>query len=187
VAIQDKIGPWSGVAYRHLPVTVTKKADVLDFSFAGRAADNRWNVKGHPTLYLAGDVGVALAEWSRHFVENTNPALASVPVKRTVWQLMITVPRVLDMRDGEVWTALHLANAPHCFLDLGVSQIVGEYLRRVTEAQALLVPSVAMLDKLDRWNLVVFLDKLPSDSGGFITGIGRLGSLQAPTGTAQPG
>jgi hypothetical protein len=25
------------------------------------------------------------------------------------------------------------------------------------------VPSVALLDDLDRWNLVVFLDKLPAD------------------------
>lgn len=33
---------------------------IMTFVYAGRATDNRWNVKGQPTLFLAGDVGVAL-------------------------------------------------------------------------------------------------------------------------------
>ncbi len=147
MALHSRIVPWSGTAYRHLPQTVTKQTDVLNFSYAGRASDNRWNVKGQPTLYLAGDMGVALAEWSRHFVENTNPALATIPVKRTVWQLTLNIPRVLDVRDSAVWTDLSLTDAPHCFLDLAVAQTVGGYVRRITDAQALLVPSVAMLNR----------------------------------------
>jgi RES domain-containing protein len=186
MAIDDKIVAWSGAAYRHLPRTVTKAADVLNFSYAGRAADNRWNVKGQPTLYLAGDMGVALAEWSRHFVENTNPALAMVPVSRMIWRLTLDVPHVLDLRDIDVWAALSLANAPECFLDLPISQTISEYLRRITPAQALLVPSVAMLDRLDRWNLVLFLEKLPSDPRRFITSVQRSGTLQAPTGVTTP-
>lgn len=186
MALRDKIYAWSGTAYRHLPKTVTKKADVLDFSYAGRASDNRWNVKGQPTLYLAGDMGVALAEWSRHFVENTNPSLAMVPVSRTVWQFTLEIPRVLDLRDSNVWTELSLTNAPHCFLDLAIAQTVGGYVRRITEAQALLVPSVAMLDRLDRWNLVLFLDKLPDDPQRFIRSTNRIGTLQAPTGAIGP-
>ena len=186
MALHGRIGSWAGVAYRHLPKTVAKKAGVLNFFYAGRASDNRWNVKGQPTLYLAGDMGVALAEWSRHFVENTNPALATVPVRRTVWRLTLNIPRVLDMRDSGVWTELSLTNAPHCFLDLTISQTVGEYVRRITDAQALLMPSVAMLDKLDRWNLVLFLDKLPADPRQFITSVRRTGTLQAPTGLTNP-
>jgi len=92
-------------------------------------------------------MGVALAEWSRHFVENTDPALATVPVRRTVWRLTLDIPRVLDMRDSAVWTDLSLTDAPHCFLDLAVAQTVGGYVRRITDAQALLVPSVAMLNR----------------------------------------
>lgn len=180
--LSSRIAPWSGTVYRHLPSGVTKKADVLDFRYAGRASDNRWNVKGDPTLYLAGDIGVALAEWARHFVENTDPALAGVLVKRTVWQLELTIPQVVDMRDSSVWVDLSLRNAPHCFLDLAISQTVGTYLRRITSAQALLVPSVAMLDRLDRWNLVLFLDKLARDPREFILRVECAGALQAPTG-----
>ena len=186
MSLRDKIVSWSGAAYRHLPETVTQAADVLNFSYAGRSSDNRWNVKGEPTLYLAGDVGMALAEWSRHFVENTNPALATVPVRRTVWLLSLAIPRVLDVRDGDVWTELSLTNAPHCFLDLIMAQTIGGYLRRITDAQALLVPSVTMLDKLDRWNLVLFLDKLPADPRQFVTQVQSSGALEAPTGVANP-
>jgi len=177
VALHSKIVAWSGTAYRHLPETVTKDADVLNFSYAGRASDNRWNVKGQPTLYLAGDMGVALAEWSRHFVENTNPALVTVPVRRTAWRLTLDIPRVLDVRESAVWTSLSLTDAPHCFLDLATAQTVGGYLRRIMDAQALLVPSVAMLDKSLRWNLVLFLDKLPADPRQFITNIQHVGML----------
>ena len=56
---------WSGDAYRHIPKT--SPFDVLDFRFAGLGADNRWNTPGQPTLYLAGDEGVLIAEWGRHF------------------------------------------------------------------------------------------------------------------------
>lgn len=181
MALRDRIGPWSGIAYRHLPHTV-RKADVLDFTYAGRAPDNRWNVKGDPTLYLACDTDVALAEWSRHFGQNTNPTLAHVPLKRTLWQLTLDIPRVLDMRSADVWDELQLTNTPYCFLDLSIAQTVGTYLRRVTDAQALLVLSVALLDKPDRWNIVLFLDKLPQDTGQFITRLTRIGALQAPRG-----
>ena len=132
-------------------------------------------------------MGVALAEWSRHFVENTNPALATIPVRRMVWRLTLDIPRVLDVRETGVWTSLSLTDAPHCFLDLATAQTVGGYLRRITDAQALLVPSVAMLDKPLRWDLVLFLDKLPADPWRFITGVQRADILQAPTGvTSRP-
>ena len=72
-------------------------------------------------------MGVALAEWSRHFVENTDPALATVPVKRTVWRLTLDIPRVLDMRDSAVWTDLSLTDAPHCFLDRNRSEGARRY------------------------------------------------------------
>ena len=91
-------------------------------------------------------------------------------------------PWVLDPRDSAVWADLSLGDAPQCFLDLTIAQTVGTYLRRITHAQALLVPSVAMLDRLDRRKLVLFLDKLPPDPGEFISRVERTGTLQAPTG-----
>lgn len=101
-----------------------------------------------------------------------------------MWQLTLSIPHVLDLRDSNVWSDLSLTNAPHCFLDLTISQSVGSYVRRITEAQALLVPSIAMLDKLDRWNLVLFLDKLPQDHSAFIRDVKRAGTLQAPIGVS---
>lgn len=55
-----------------------------------------------------------------------------------------------------------------------------------TAAQATVVPSVAMLDTLDRWNLVLFLEKLPADPRLFIAGVRRAGSVYAPTGVTRP-
>jgi RES domain-containing protein len=59
------LAPWTGLAYRHIPAG--SPYSVLDFRFAGSSSDNRWNVAGEPTLYLAGDYGVVLAEYARHF------------------------------------------------------------------------------------------------------------------------
>ena len=106
-------------------------------------------------------------------------------MKRTVWQLELAIPRILDVRDSAVWADLSLTDAPHCFLDLAVAQTVGGYVRRITDAQALLVPSVAMLDKPLRWNLVLFLDKLPADPQQFISSVRRSGVLRAPTGVTS--
>lgn len=45
--------------------------DPLDSSFSTMSDDNRWNRRGEPSLYLAGDVGVAAGEWARHVARVT--------------------------------------------------------------------------------------------------------------------
>jgi len=60
VPLDDLVAPWSGDALRHIPAG--SPFDVLDFRFAGLGAENRWNDPGQPTLYLAGDAGVAEIE-----------------------------------------------------------------------------------------------------------------------------
>ena len=67
MALDPLARPWSGAAFRHIPAG--SPVGVLDFRFAGRSADNRWNAQGEPTVYLASDRGVALAELARHFHE----------------------------------------------------------------------------------------------------------------------
>ena len=42
------------------------------------------------------------------------------------------------------------------------------------------------LDRLDLWNLVLFLDKLPADPRQFITAVRRAGTLAAPHGLLSP-
>ena len=166
MVLDDLVTPWSGIAYRHLPAQ--SPYGILDFRFAGHAADNRWNDQGAPTLYLAGDIGVAIAEFGRHFEQNRTPALAGAVAARTVYRLDLAIDRVLDLRDAQLWQALSLTNAPQCFLDKSIARATANFLRATTTAQAVLVPSVAFLDQLDRCVLALFLEKLPADPSGFV-------------------
>jgi len=176
VALDDLIATWSGVAYRHLPAQ--SPYDVLDFRFAGRSADNRWNDQGAPTLYLASDIGVVIAEFGRHFDQNRVPDLGRGVAARTVYRLDVTINRTLDLRDPRLWQALSLQNAPHCFLDKSIARATANFLRATTTAQALLVPSVAFLDQLDHWVLALFLEKLPPNPSGFVRSARAEGPLR---------
>ena len=144
MSLDARLAPWSGVAYRHIPTGA--RYDVLDFRYAGRGADNRWNEAGEPTLYLAGDVGVAIAEFGRHFAVDNVPALAPAAVTRTVYRLELTIDRLLDLRAPQLWHALSLQDAPFCFVERGVARATARFLRRTTRTQGLLAPSVAFLD-----------------------------------------
>lgn len=176
MTLDARLRAWSGDAFRHLPTGA--RYSVLDFRYAGRGADNRWNEPGEPTLYLAGDPGVAIAEFARHFTVNRTPDLGRETVERTVYRLSLGVERLLDLRDPDVWAALSLTDAPHCFLDLALARATARFIRYTTGAQGLLAPSAAFLDQLDRWCLVLFLDKLPADPDDFITSVVVAGPLR---------
>lgn len=175
MALRAHLRPWSGTALRH--IAAGAQYDVLDFRYAGRGADNRWNAPDQPTLYLAGDEGVVIAEWGRHFAVNRTPALQLQTVERTIYRVRLTFEAVLDLRQQVVWADLSLTAAPQCFLNMTLARAVAQFVRSTTEAQALLVPSVCFLDQLDRWCLVVFLDRFahPSD---FITAVETVGPLR---------
>ena len=68
MSIQSYIQPWQGNAVRHIPQLADRQYDVYDFSYAGRSAENRWNLQGEPTLYLAKEKNVALGEIGRAHV-----------------------------------------------------------------------------------------------------------------------
>jgi RES domain-containing protein len=166
---------WSGRALRHIPAGA--HLDVLDFRYAGLGADNRWNEPGHPTLYLAGDEGVLIAEWGRHFAINRTPQLQSMTVERIPYTLELSIDFLLDLRDTDVCDSLSLTDAPFCFANIAVARATAQFVRGTTQAQALLVPSMGFLDDLDRWCLVVFLEKFPSDPRSFISSVTRSGQL----------
>lgn len=163
------------MAYRHVPAG--SSFDVLDLRYAGRSAENRWNERGQPTLYLAGDEGVLIAEWSRHFAVNRSPELEQQTVERAVFRLTLSVDRVLDLRDAAVLHELSLEDAPNCFLDRSIARATATFIRATTEAQAIIVPSICFLDQVDRWRLVLFLDKLPGPRD-FVTGVEGVGPLR---------
>jgi RES domain-containing protein len=167
---------WSGSALRHIPAA--SPFDVLDFRYAGRGADNRWNEPGSPTLHLAGDESVLIAEWGRHFATHRTTQLRQMTVERGVYALELSLDHVLDLRDNAVWAAMSIADAPSCFADVHVARATANFVRRTTEAQALLVPSMAFLDDLERWCLVIFLERLPADSGRFVSTVTPRGALR---------
>lgn len=166
---------WSGSALRHIPAGV--KLDVLDLRFAGRGAENRWNEPGEPTLYLAGDAGVLIAEWGCHFAIERTPELRRQTVERAVYTLDLSIDSVIDLRDPRVTASLSLDNAPYCFTDRTVARATARFVRGTTAAQALVVPSMGFLDDLDRWCLVAFLDKLP-DPRGFVSAVTPYGPVR---------
>lgn len=176
MTLAGRLKGWSGAALRHIPAG--SPFDVLDFRYAGRGADNRWNEPGSPTLYLAGDEGVLIAEWGRHFAINRTAQLQQMTVERSVFSLELSLDSVLDLRDADVWNALSLDNAPHCFADVAFARATAHFVRRTTAAQALLAPSMGFLDDLERWCLVVFLEKLPSGSSSFISAVTPCGALR---------
>jgi RES domain-containing protein len=161
------IRPWGGVGVRHVPAD--SPYGVLDTRFAGRVGDNRWNRAGDPTFYIASDRGVALAEFARHFRERQDAALAPLAVERALYQLSVKVTALLDLRQPGVRAALGLHGGARRFLDAEVARATATFIRRATSAEALLVPPVAFLDDPARWNLVLFLEKLPPDLSTFIT------------------
>ena len=185
MTLDARLVPRSGVAFRHLPAGA--RHDVLHFRYAGRGAANRWNEPGEPTLYVAGDIGVVIAEFGRHFAVDNVPALARATVTRTVYRLELVIDRLLDLRERRLWQALSLSNAPFCFTDRAVARATARFLRYTTQAQGLLVPSVAFLDQPDRWVLALFLEKLPADPRAFIPVVDEVGPLRWGAGEAGVG
>ncbi len=168
MALDDHVHRWRGVAYRHIPFG--SAFDVLDFRFAGRGGENRWNVPGEPTLYLASDVATAVAEFARHFHAVGPAELGPQTVARQVYRLELALD-ALDLRDHEVLASLSLAGAPHRFLDRAVARATARFIRTTSRAQAIFLPSMAFLDRPEHWILAHFLERLPDDPQRFIAAV----------------
>lgn len=166
--------PFARSAYRVIPDGPPggPDNDPLDSSFSALSDKNRWNKRGEPTLYLAGDLNVAAAEWARHITAVAlPPEIVDLQHPRRIWEVEIAVDHAIDLRDLHVCRELSLSDAPWCFANMTLCQDTSSSLRRTTEAQALIVPSLAFLDQLDRWSLIVFVDKLPGFPGPWIRSV----------------
>jgi len=161
VDVRDYLGPRSGIAYRHIPAG--SPYGVLDFRFAARATENRWNHAGDPTFYLACEAAVAIAEFARHIDVDRPPGLAASVSPRQLYRIDVRLVALLDLRDVRLLTLLGIADTAGYLLDKRKARALATFIRTNTDAQAVLVPSVAFLDDLTRWNCVLFLEKCPAD------------------------
>lgn len=166
--LQAYISPWAGYAVRHIPDTPGKSYNVYDFRYSARSNENRWNIAGEPTLYLAKEKDVALAEYARHFQVERTPGLATQTYRRQVFRFRVELEYVLDLTIPEVWAELSLENAPNCFKDKTIARSTANFIRNTTLTQAIKVPSVAFLDNLEQWCLVLFLEKLQKEPRKFL-------------------
>lgn len=169
--LQAYIAPWVGYAVRHIPDTPGKSYDVYDFRYSGKSNENRWNIAGEPTLYLAKEKNVALAEYARHFKVDRTPELATQTYRRQVFRFRVELEYVLDLRNPKVWAELSLEKAPDCFKDKVIARSTANFIRNTTLTQAIIVPSVAFLDNLEQWCLVLFLEKLLPDTRKFLPSV----------------
>jgi len=94
-----------------------------------------------------------------------------------MYRLRIELAAVLDLRDPRVWEALGGVVAQSSdFLEVTTCRALADFVRRATTALAILVPSIAFLDRLDRGNLVVFLEKV-EDEKELVRDISDLGVI----------
>jgi RES domain-containing protein len=113
---------------------------------------NRWSGQGEPTIYLAGDYGVALAEYGRHAPPE--------PVTARVWPVRVELAAVLDLRTCGPDGLSRAETDPTWVLDRAACARLATTLRSSGGCEGLLVPTVAMLDRAERWNLVIFAERL---------------------------
>lgn len=174
MSLHELVQPWNGYVVRHIPEVAT---DVCDFSRAGLAVDNRWNYQGEPTLYLASERDVAMVEYARHFKVERTEGLLQKARKRKVFRFRVMLGATLDLRTGPVCQALSLRDFPNCFLQKNYARAVGTFLRHTTEAVAFFAPSIGFLDQLEKWTLIVFLEKLPADTRNFLPAVVEEGTF----------
>lgn len=161
MTITDLIAPWRGIGWRHIPAG--SPFGPLDTRFAARSDQNRWNAAGEPTLYLAGDAGVAIAEFGRHVRVNRNESLIGTIGPRQLFRIELHLERVVDLRLSEVIASLGLAAAPAPFLDREVARATAGFLRHTHHVEAILTPSAAFLDDSERWVMAIFIENLAGD------------------------
>lgn len=154
--LRKLVAPWSGVLLRHRPATSTRS--VLDDTYLGQAADNRWTPLGLRAWYFAVDRGVVAAEHARHIAADLPPGHHE-RLERDVFRIRTALARTLDLTDPRVVRAMGAEPVNRWTLDLAATQASGAYLfAQVPGLQALIVPSVAFLDDHARHNVVIFRD-----------------------------
>lgn len=139
-------------AFCHIPGDAAFDPSAL----AGDGDDgDRWNEPDQPTAYLAGDPLTAIAELARHADPGT-------PTMRTVVRVRLGPIDLLDVRRDAVCAALGRPPSEGLpGLDRDDARAMSRVARVSRVADGLIVPSMAFPDQLDRFNVVVFTERIP--------------------------
>lgn len=162
---------WIGPLYRH--INANAKRDVLDFRFAGSQSGNRWNLPGQPTLYLASDIDVAWAEWARNLGSLTEHLRNS----RALYRIAVRLSTLVDVRDDAVARHLHVHHDPNWYFDPTTSRALATEIRLQHAVQGMIVPSIAFPERHDRFNVVLFLERLPESTITWVTRVEHVATL----------
>ncbi len=150
-----------GVAFCHVPADEPIRLEKL---VADDGGDDRWNVRGEPTVYLATEPAVAIAELARHL--DLGPA--DDLVRRRLLGLSMTVEGLLDLRRPEIRRAVDAPDDVEAFRDYALARATAHRARSREGARGLLVPSMAFLDDPSRANLVLFMEHLGGELGPLV-------------------
>ncbi len=158
MTLRDRVRPWAGTVYRHLAAGSMRS--VLDDAYLGLAMDNRWNEAGTPTWYFSVDIGLLVAEYARHITLDL-PEGQEERLERRLWKVKARIERALDLTDPATVAAMGAGPINEWALDVNVTQKTATYLRAmIPDLQALIVPSAAFLDQHERFNVVIYRDRI---------------------------
>jgi len=157
---QAHAASFRGVAFCHVPAEEPIRLERL-VSLDGE--DDRWNRPGQPTVYLATELPVAMAELARHL----DVAGGDPPVRRRLLGLSLEIDNLLDLRREDVRRTLDGPALVEAFQDRDVARACAQAARE-RRANGLLVPSMAFLDQPSRANLVLFIDALGGDMAALV-------------------
>ena len=135
--------------------TAPIRATPFDVNELVISSGNRWSLTGQPTLYLASDPGVALAEAGRHWGRAGGDI--------ALWSVRVTLDAVADLRRRDQWSGLTIPADPCWLLDRERCRGIASRLRSDGDADGLIVPSAALLDDPARYGIVVFVERLRRD------------------------
>src|SRR5215210_7299482 len=144
-------------------------------------SNDRWHRPGQPTVYLALDPGVALAEVGRHL----DGRIESGSECQRLIRLDLVVPDVADLRDPAIRDGVGVPDSAE-FLDREVARRAAEHLRSKGTHVGILVPSAAFMDEPSRGNLVLFAERLPASLGELVRSWREIGRVELDAEDSPP-
>lgn len=145
---------WDGPLYCHVPLGTPLDPAIIPAASGPR---DRWSQPGEPTAYLASDHAVALGELARHQPPD-EPRIARRIV--ALWPRPGAITGLVDLSDPVVAEALRIPRDRTWHHDIDRARAVAARIRRNPACAGVLTPSLAFPDASDRWNIVLFGERM---------------------------